>query len=549
MKLKLLPKFILSLVILGVVLTLVISIFSYQNSKASLEDLYARHVVDSCKAIASMLPLDDVREILAEGGEDSEAFARTYDRFNKLKKDGDVDFLSLVVPDEDSVTFYVDALVPERGDDPANQLPYGTDCLYVDVVSDDADMANYQLIWEQYALNKGVDVPVITDNDYGYNYTGVAVVLDENGQAIAEVQYILDMNSVRDYLNSFLSKMVLISFLIIAVAMVIYIFFVDRSVVRPVKRLANITSTFVQDNYGGEASYSVDMSVRSHDEIADLYASVDKMHEDIQDYMVNLTLVTKEKERIGAELNVATQIQASMLPCNFPAFPNHDEFDIFASMTPAKEVGGDFYDFFMLDETHIAIVMADVSGKGVPAALFMVIAKTLIKDHSFPFTDLGRVFSTVNELLCESNSGELFVTAFEGVLDLVTGEFKYVNAGHEMPFIYKAAAGYVPQKIRPGFVLAGIEGMNYRGGVFQLEPGDKIFQYTDGVTEATNADNQLFGMERLEKSLNDHADMNCYDLLPAVKADIDAFVGSAPQFDDITMLCLEYNKRAEAKAE
>ena len=219
------------------------------------------------------------------------------------------------------------------------------------------------------------------------------------------------------------------------------------------------------------------------------------MMEELENYIANLSKVTAEKERIGTELDIARNIQASMLPCIFPAFPDRKEFDIYATMTPAKEVGGDFYDFFMVDETHLAIVMADVSGKGVPAALFMVIGKTLIKDHTTPGRDLGEVFSKVNNLLCEANSEGLFITAFEGVRDLVTG--------------------------------------------------DLIFQYTDGVTEATNVENQLYGMERLEQVLNRVKDRTPSEILPEVKKDIDAFVGEAPQFDDITMLCVEYKAKME----
>lgn len=249
---------------------------------------------------------------------------------------------------------------------------------------------------------------------------------------------------------------------------------------------------------------------------------------------------SEERQRISTELDVATHIQADMLPRIFPAFSDRTEFDVNASMNPAKEVGGDFYDFFMVDEKHLAIVVADVSGKGVPAALFMVIGKTLIKDHTKPGTDLGDVFSEVNDLLCESNSEGLFITAFEGVLDLVTGEFRFVNAGHETPFIAKSGGIYEPYKLRPGFVLAGMEHMKYKSGSIQLAPGDKIFQYTDGVTEATNEAKELYGTKRLADILAKNSAMTPVELLPAVKADIDAFVGNAPQFDDITMLCVEY---------
>ena len=287
----------------------------------------------------------------------------------------------------------------------------------------------------------------------------------------------------------------------------------------------------------------------SNDEISDLAIGFNNMAASLKTYINDLTAVTAEKERIGAELDIAKHIQASMLPCIFPAFPGKKEIDIYATMEPAKEVGGDFYDFFMVDDRHLAIVMADVSGKGVPAALFMVIGKTLIKDHTTPGRDLGKVFTEVNNLLCESNSEELFITAFEGVLDLVTGEFVYVNAGHEMPFICKAGGNFEPYKIRAAFVLAGMEGMKYRAGSMMLEPGDKIFQYTDGVTEATNVNNELYGMERLGTILNKVKNGTPHDILPAVKKDIDEFVGEAPQFDDITMLCLEYKTKMEIKEE
>ncbi len=283
--------------------------------------------------------------------------------------------------------------------------------------------------------------------------------------------------------------------------------------------------------------------IRQNDELGDLARSFNDMAASLDEHIRDLTRVTAERERIGAELDVAKHIQASMLPCIFPAFPERTEFDIYATMNPAKEVGGDFYDFFMVDRTHLAIVMADVSGKGVPAALFMVIGKTLIKDHTGLGNDLGGVFSEVNNLLCASNSEGLFITAFEGVLDLVSGEFRFVNAGHEMPFISHAGGEFKPYKIKPGFVLAGMEDIRYKAGSFMLEPGDKIFQYTDGVTEATDVNNQLYGMERLEKVLTDNRSGSPQEILEAVKEDIDRFCGEAEQFDDITMLALEYKER------
>ncbi len=547
LKLKLLPKFIISLGIVGLVLTIAISLFSYATSKSYLEEMYAERVMTNSNAIAAMLDVENVKTILAEGGDGTPEYKEMYDLFNQLKKDGDITFLSLVVPDEDSVCFYIDAMVEEMGDDPANQLPYGSDILYVDAANPDdpTDMEKYITIWERYRDNKGIDTPLVTDNDYGYNYTGVSVILDESGTAIAEIQYILDMSEVRAYLNSFLINMLLISFAIIGITIILYIFFVRKMVTKPVGKLTAFTQE-ITDNGTFENQH---IDIKTGDEIESLSESFNFMLAELENYIANLSRVTAEKERIGAELDIAKHIQASMLPCIFPAFPERKEFDIYATMDPAKEVGGDFYDFFMVDEQHLAIVMADVSGKGVPAALFMVIGKTLIKDHTTPDRDLGKVFTAVNNLLCEANSEGLFITAFEGVLDLVTGEFSFVNAGHEMPFISKAGGDFEPYKIRPGFVLAGMEDMKYRAGSMTIEPGDKIFQYTDGVTEATNLQNELYGMNRLGAILNKVKDGTPNDILPAVKTDIDEFVGKADQFDDITMLCLEYKARMETNAE
>ena len=256
-----------------------------------------------------------------------------------------------------------------------------------------------------------------------------------------------------------------------------------------------------------------------------------------------------EKQQIASELSVATHIQTSMLPCIFPAFPERTEFDIYATMNPAKEVGGDFYDFFLVDDDHLAVVIADVSGKGVPAALFMVIAKTLIKDHAQQGAQPEEVFTEVNRLLCEANDEGMFVTAWMGVLELTTGHLAYVNAGHNPPLLRRNGGKYEFLRTRSGFILAGMDGMRYRPASLELLPGDAVYLYTDGVTEATNENRQLYGDQRLCDTLNAHADSGPETLLKIVKDDVDAFVGDAPQFDDITMLGLCYLGPAKEKTD
>ena len=260
-----------------------------------------------------------------------------------------------------------------------------------------------------------------------------------------------------------------------------------------------------------------------------------------QVFYVRNKRLAEEKARIGAELSVATQIQADMLPRIFPAFPERKEFDLYATMTPAKEVGGDFYDFFLIDDDHLALVMADVSGKGVPAALFMVIAKTLIKNHAqMGEYSPAKILAQANEALCEGNEAELFVTVWLAILEISTGRGLAANAGHEHPILRRTGGSYELIEYSHSPAVATMEGIRFREHAFELHPHDTLFVYTDGVAEATNAENKLYGTERLLAALNKNHDVSPKEILENVKQSVDIFVGEAPQFDDITMLCMKY---------
>lgn len=292
----------------------------------------------------------------------------------------------------------------------------------------------------------------------------------------------------------------------------------------------------------GGGDLTTQLEVHTGDEIETLANAFNHMTASLQQHIRDLTAVTAEKERIGAELNVATKIQKDMLPNIFPAFPEQREFDIYATMDPAKEVGGDFYDFFMVDDTHLAVVMADVSGKGVPAALFMVIAKTIIKNQALTGESLDQVFQRANDQLCENDGEGLFVTAFMGLLDLKDGGFTYVNAGHNPPLLRRKGGTYEYLKLDPGFVLAGLEGMTYDTAHLTLAPGDTLYLYTDGVTEALNPEEELFGEDRLRAALNDPQAIHLpvAQLLPYLRAALEQYARGAEQADDITMLGITY---------
>ncbi len=294
----------------------------------------------------------------------------------------------------------------------------------------------------------------------------------------------------------------------------------------------------VREISSGDLDYRAE--VRDNDEVGDLARSFNDMAASLKEYVNNLESVTAEKERISTELNLATQIQADMLPRIFPPFPDRKEFDIYATMTPAKEVGGDFYDFFMIDDDHLALVMADVSGKGVPAALFMVIAKTLIKNRAQMGGSPSAILHDVNRQLCEGNEADLFVTVWLGILEVSTGKVTASNAGHEYPAIRRSGGKYELLKARNSPAVAAMEGMRFNEHEFTLNPGDNLYLYTDGVAEATNSDEELYGTDRMLEALDRTKNDSSEEILASMKSEVDAFTGDAPQFDDITMLCLRY---------
>ena len=285
------------------------------------------------------------------------------------------------------------------------------------------------------------------------------------------------------------------------------------------------------------------VDVRSHVEFASLSDDINSTVNTLKKYIADAAA------RIDAELAFAKAIQHSALPSVFPPYPNRKEFDIWATMDTAKEVGGDFYDFYFVNEDTLAFLIADVSGKGIPAAMFMMNAKAVLKSYAESGLEVNKVFTLANEKLCEGNEAGMFVTAWMGFLNTKSGAVTFANAGHNPPLVKHADGSFEYLKVRAGFVLAGMEGVKYRKNELQLAPNDVIYLYTDGVTEATNSNNELYGEDRLLALLNAHKDATMEKLCKLVKADVFAFAGEAPQFDDITMLALRYNGTTETTKE
>ena len=289
------------------------------------------------------------------------------------------------------------------------------------------------------------------------------------------------------------------------------------------------------------SSYFEPLDIETGDELEDLWKSMVDMETDVKETMRRLKTMTAEQERMEAELSIAKQIQEGTLPHEFPAFPNNKEFDIYASMTPAREVGGDFYDFFMIDDDHLGMVIADVSGKGITAALFMVNSKGMIQNQTMTSGEnVAEVIEKVNARLMEQNEAMMFVTVWLAVLTLSTGHMVYCNAGHEYPAICRKGGQFSFEKDVHSGAVAIHEMMKFRSGEFDLKPGDTIFCCTDGVLEANDIDEELFGKERTLAALNRDPDADPQTLEKNVRQGIADFVGDAEQFDDITILCLKY---------
>jgi sigma-B regulation protein RsbU (phosphoserine phosphatase) len=297
-----------------------------------------------------------------------------------------------------------------------------------------------------------------------------------------------------------------------------------------------------------DSVFEMEKVYRTGDEIEVLAESFASLSEKTRDYIRQITEITAEKERIGTELALATRIQADMLPNIFPAFPERPDFDIYASMDPAKEVGGDFYDFTFVGRDRLGLVIADVSGKGIPAALFMMHSKTALRGLAETGLTLTEVFERVNAELCKGNDAGMFVTVWMGVINLRTGTMQCVNAGHEYPTIRHGDGGYEIFKEKHSLPLGTMEGLKFKEYEITLAPGDSVFVYTDGVPEANNRQGEQYGTERMLAALNANLDKSMQELLPAVKADLDSFVGTADQFDDITMLGFRYNGFPEKRS-
>ena len=335
-------------------------------------------------------------------------------------------------------------------------------------------------------------------------------------------------------------------FLLILLGLAVYIALIvsvalSNKIVKPIRLLTEKVGSV----YGDDLDFTWDLD--TGDETQTLADAFRSMTLRMKEYIRENETITAERERISTELSLATRIQAAMLPSIFPPFPERSEFDLYALMDPAREVGGDFYDFFLIDEDHLCLVIADVSGKGIPAALFMMASKIILQSCAMLGQSPAEILTRTNEAICSNNEGEMFVTAWVGILELSTGRLTAANAGHEYPVLRKPDGQFELLKDKHGFVIGGMGGVSYKEYELRLEPGTTLFVYTDGVPEAMGGDTaqEMFGTGRMLDALNGAGEAAPEQIVARVRGAMEDFVKDAEQFDDITMLCVEYRGKAE----
>ncbi len=516
-------ELIFGAVIFGAFMCLVNSYNGYREFKRELEIIYGTVTEQFAQTAATYIDGSKL-EYWLNDGPDAE-WEETNQRLIDITEASELVYVyvTTVAPDFKSRTYVFDTVNSKELNSKIIELGYvqsleKKDEFYINKLRSVIEQGNN---YSMFSYKKG-----------GGHVTSAVPLFDSAGKPCAIVSVVKPMHEIKAYKKRFLQSIIIWALVLTALFIALYALFLYLGIIRPILFVTYETSHLAEHH--GELTGLLE-KIHGHNEISILAKSVKKMSKDLNQFIEDLTVATAEKERLGAELNVAKQIQAEMLPRVFPPYDNHKELELFASMEPAKEVGGDFYDFYMIDDDHFAVVVGDVSGKGVPAALFMVITKTLLKDTAAHEFNPAKIFEHVNTILCEGNESGLFVTCWMGILTLSTGELKFANAGHNAPLIMQnGEIKYLTTK--PNLMLAGMDGIPYTTHSTTLAKGDRLFIYTDGVTEATNAENELYGENRLLEVMKSAGNKTPREVLEFVRSDIDAFVKTAPQFDDITML-------------
>lgn len=528
-------KIMLGVLILSAVLIIFISLLSHESIHDMVFEFYKEKALTTSELAADTIDGDLVMQALEEG-EYSKKLQEQFAKMDQIKMRTTPKYLYLFTIDEDTITYIYTSFI--KGDQKEEMRSLGQ----TEILEDDGIVMN-----EVLEFGEPISEWTVSGGRWGNLASAYAPVFDSKGKAVALMGVDYDMDEILMTIRNHLKQIIIWVSISVLLLIFCYLLITNEILVNPLKQLTKSADQFISKSAesGNRISYHA-VKIRNRDEIGDLAIAFNKMAHEIQIYILSIAKVTAEKERIETELNVARNIQMMFLPKIFPPFTEHDYFDLYAVMNPAKSVGGDFYDFYFIDENHFCFTVADVSGKGVPAALFMVIAKTILKNQFLSGKTPAEVLTESNNQLAENNDENMFVTVFTGVIEISTGIFTFANAGHNLPLICQnGKTAWLESEIN--LVLAAMEDIRYSQSSIKLNEGDQILLYTDGVTESMNEKGELYGNEKL------FMEAQRYFIEPlGVKEKINCFLESvsshqkeAQQSDDITILLYQQTKIIE----
>ena len=524
-------KSIIGIVLLLFIFSAIVMTIGYSIFSDSILEQYSDGAYLTAKTAAGHVDADKMDEYLSSGGQ-GEEYEKAWNELDSLCNSSGSMFIYVIIPQDNYNRIrFIFSTIDHNSSYSVRYFGYEQD------TTNEEYKQKYRALYEKTSERE----TVVRDKGYIETDSHITLIVPLKGSD-GEVKALLCVQRQMEVLagvrSKFLSHTAFALIGLIILTIIGQSFFLHHTLLRPLKLISKEALRFSNENTIPERKLGE--LIRNKDEIGALASSVDEMEDRIHDYVENITKITAEKERIGTELALATRIQADMLPNIYPAFPDRKEFDIYGTMDPAKEVGGDFYDFFLIDDDHLCMLIADVSGKGVPAALFMMASKIILANNAMLGKSPAQILTDTNAAICSNNREEMFVTVWLGILEISTGKLTAANAGHEYPVLMQPDGKFELVKDKHGFVIGGMNGVRYSEYELTLQKGAKLFLYTDGVPEATNAENELLGSDRMLAALNENNGVSPENLLKNVKTAVNNFVNGAEQFDDLTMLGLEY---------
>ena len=541
---KLSTRVVVYCCILAAALSLVLGGLGYAIYYLKSMSSYRMYIESTLNIVDSMVDADDMR-ICIESGQTSEKYDQLQQQIDNIKQNTMVEYIYLIVPmdvNDISNVQYVSIAYTEE-----EYLYESEDVIDIgEPVQEDAFTEDMLQVFHDAMFGVGEISYVSNNAGFGNMLTGTKPVIDSGQNTVCLICVDYSMEEISSTLFDYIIGIIIGTAITALITLLVIISGINRTVVRPIQAMAVAAGDFVQQTHEiDDPSLLVykNVEVHTNDEISTLSESIRNMMSDMIHFMQNLTKAAADKERISAELNVANQIQDSMIPKIYPAFPERQEFDVYGSILYAQHMGNIFYDYFFIDNTHFGFFIGDISHTGISAALMMVIARTIIKNYAKLGFGVDRVFAETNNQISSSNeSAGMKITAFRGIVDLETGIMSYVNAGHSQPFLKRSGEKFKELPCKNGFALGSMANVPYWKQEIQLVQGDMLFMYTNGLTEAYDRKGDIFSKERLEKMLNIWIarEYDIQGIAHTAKQSVQEFMNGAEQERDIAMLMFRY---------